>query len=49
MFYPSDLPSDEPSMIARAQDILVTLSGPQMQLEQTRVCVVTHFPGDAMC
>lgn len=35
--YPADLPSDEPTMIARVQDILVMLSGPQMQLEQTRV------------
>jgi hypothetical protein len=35
--YPPALPTDEPSMVARAQDILVLLSGPQMQLESTRV------------
>ena len=35
--YPPALPADAPSMVARAQDILVLLSGPQMQLESTRV------------
>lgn len=35
--YPAELPADEPSMVARAQDILIVLGGPQMQLDQTRV------------
>lgn len=35
--HPPALPTDEPSMVARAQDVLVLLSGPQMQLESVRV------------
>ena len=40
--YPPALPTDEPSMVARAQDILVLLSGPQMQLESMRVRVLVN-------
>ncbi len=47
--YPSDLPADEPSMVTRAQDILIVLGGPQMQLDQTRVWVGSVFAVLAQC
>lgn len=47
--YPSDLPADEPSMVARAQDILIVLGGPHMQLDQTRVGVGSVFAVPAQC
>ena len=35
--YSPALPTDAPSMVARAQDVLALLGGPQMQLESVRV------------